>query len=150
MKILILSLASCWALCAAENDWANLSRELKSGDRIHIVLTSKASIDGLFRSASNDSIAITAAGATDRTIPKAEVVRVSLEGRAHRLRNGILLGIAGGLVGAGATRFGAACAETNDGCRNAALASILGAAGGAVIGALIPARMRVIYRAPKP
>ncbi len=131
-------------ILAGEADWSELSR-LKPGDRIHVVQVNQSSVSGSFRSTSADNLVIESGGA-DQAIPKNSVVRVSVKTNPHRIRNGVILGVVGGLVGAGAMRFGVACAETNDGCNNAMLASIGGAAGGAAIGAVLPGGSTTIYR----
>lgn len=145
--VLFLVLAS---FAAADNDWSNLSRDLKIGDRIDVVQSNMKSLSGVFRSATADQLTVAIDGAGEQAISKQNVIRVSVHQGSHRLRNAILLGVVGAIAGAGATRFGAACAETNDGCRNAALAPIAGGAAGAAIGALIPSSARhVVYRADK-
>lgn len=145
--VLFLALAS---FTAADSDWSNLSRDLKNGDRIDVVQSNMKSLSGAFRSATADQLTVAVDGAGEQAISKQNVVRVSVHQGSHRVRNAILLGVAGAIAGAGATRFGVACAETNDGCRNAALAPFAGGAAGAAIGALIPSTSkRVVYRVDK-
>jgi hypothetical protein len=141
MTTLVLALT---LFVAAEGDWSSLS-QLKAGDRIHVVQTNKTTVSGQFRSSSADNLVIQSDGA-DQAIPRNSVVRVSLKTNPHRVRNGIILGVVGGLAGAGAMRFGIACAETNDGCTNTKIAAVGGAAGGAAIGALLPGGSTTIYR----
>jgi hypothetical protein len=105
------------------------------------------SLRGDLRAASDDEIVVVSAG-SDITIPKARVVRIFRHRPAHRVRQAVALAVVGGLIGAGITRFGVACAETNDGCTNAALAAFGGAAGGAALGAVLPDTAEV-YRIPK-
>lgn len=137
------------AVCAwsAEDDWANLA-QLKAGDRVAVVNAGMATATGDFRASNTDSLTVRVDG-QERQFARASVVRISRLGHAHRVRNAVILGAVGGLVGAAAFRFGNGCAETNDGCRNAALASLGGAGAGAAIGALLPSRPQVIYRAAK-
>lgn len=134
------------AVCAwpAEDDWANLA-QLKAGDRVAVVNTSMATANGEFRASGADSLTVAVDG-QERRFERTAVVRVSRLGHAHRVRNAVILGAAGGVAGAAAFRFGNGCAETNDGCRNAAMASIGGAGAGAALGALLPARPHVVYR----
>jgi hypothetical protein len=146
-SVLFLVLA---ALTAADSDWSNLSRELKTGDRIDVVRSNMKSLSGQFRSATSDQLTVTVDGAGEQAINKQDVMRVSVHKGSHRLRNAILLGVVGAVAGAGAGRFGVGCAESNNGCRNAALAPIGGGAVGAAIGALIPSSAKhVVYRADK-
>ncbi len=141
MTTLVLALT---LFLADESDWSALSR-LKAGDRVHVVQVNKTTVSGHYRNNSADNLVIESEGA-EQAIPKNAVVRVSLKTNPHRVRNGIILGIVGGLAGAGAMRFGLACAETDDGCNNTKLAAVGGAAGGAAIGALLPGGSTVIYR----
>lgn len=133
------------ALLAADQDWTNLDR-LKTGDEINVVQTSMGTTTGSYRSHSADTLLVTVGGA-EKSFARSAVVRVSRKGKSHRVRNAVLLGAVGAVVGAGIMRFGIACAETNDGCRNTKLATVLGGAAGAAGGALIPVRDELIYRA---
>jgi hypothetical protein len=146
--MLVPSLLAISMIAADSNDWAVLSRELKTGDRIDVVQTSMATARGTFQIVSPDGIVIHE-DAGDRTIAKDAVVRISVRDRSHRVLNGVLLGAVGGVAGAGIMRFGISCAETNDGCRNVKLATFGGAAAGAVIGAMLPAGSKVVYRVAK-
>ena len=114
-----------------------------------MVQTNMGTTSGHYRSHSADSLAIESGGA-EKSFPKSAVVRVSRKGKSHRVANGVVLGVVSALVGAGAMRFGNACAETDDGCRNTKLATVLGGAAGAAIGAMLPARPELIYRARRP
>ena len=133
---------------AASDDWKNLDR-LKAGEEIDVVQTSMGTTSGHYRSHSADSLAIESGGA-EKSFPKAAVVRVSRKDKSHRVANGVVLGFVVALVGAGAMRFGIACAETDDGCRNTKLATVFGGAAGAAIGAMLPAWPELIYRARRP
>jgi len=128
------------------DDWGRVKR-LAPGTQVTVVQSDMKSFRGPVRATSDNEIVVSSAGA-DVTVPKDRVVRITSNRPIHRVRNAVLLGVAGGVVGAAIARFGVACAETNDGCRNAALAAIGGAAGGATLGALLPDNTEV-YRIPK-
>jgi len=128
------------------DDWTRVKR-LAPGTNVTVIQSDMKSLRGPVRGTSDNEIVVSSAGA-DVTVPKDRVVRISSHRAIHRVRNTVLFGVAGGVVGAGIARFGAACGETNDGCRNAALAAIGGAAGGATLGALLPDTTEV-YRIPK-
>lgn len=147
-RMLVSALLTLSIIAADSSDWSALSNELKTGNRIDIVQTNKSTASGIFQSVSPDRIVLRE-DAGDRTIAKDAVVRISARGRPHRVLNSVLLGAVGGVAGAGIMRFGIACAETNDGCRNAKLASVGGAAAGAVIGAMLPGGSKVVYRVAK-
>ena len=139
-----LTLALTLTMLSAEtDDWGRV-KALSKGTNVTVIQTDMKSVRGLVDAASDDSIVV--AGAS---IPKAQVVRISSHKSSRRIVNGVVLGIVGGLIGAGITRFGVACAETNDGCQNAALAAFGGAAGGAAIGAIAMPDTLEIYRVKK-
>jgi len=140
LAVLVLAITPVWA---ASDDWGRV-KALHTGANLTVVQSDMKSTRGTLDAASDDQIVISGV-----TIPKARIVRISAHKVGHRVSNAVLLGLVGGLVGAGITRFGIACAETNDGCRNAALASIGGAAGGAVIGALALPDTAEVYRIKK-
>lgn len=128
---------------ADSDDWGRV-KTLATGEKVTVIQSDMKSMRGALDAASDQEIVV--AGVT---IPKSRVVRVSSHKRGRRVSNAVLLGLVGGLAGAAATRFGVACAETNDGCRNAALAAIGGAAGGAAIGALALPDTVEVYRIKK-
>ena len=128
---------------SGSDDWARV-KALPTGTKVTVVQSDMKSVRGALDAASDGEMVV--AGAT---IPKARVVRVSIHKSRRRVSNAVVLAITGGLIGAAATRFGIACAETNDGCRNAAMASIGGAAGGAVIGSLALPETVEVYRVKK-
>ncbi|MFN7922677.1 MAG: hypothetical protein U0Q16_21410 [Bryobacteraceae bacterium] len=144
-SILFALAAAC--LAADSGDWNSLS-QLKPQDEITVVPYRAGSLRGRFESVSSEGITLTVDGAS-KTIPKDSVVRVSRRGKRHRAANIAVLAGVGGLIGAGAMKFGIACAETDDGCRNTQLAAIGGAAAGAAIGAALPAGWNTIYRSQK-
>ena len=128
---------------AASDDWSRV-QALRPGTKVTVVQSDMKSWRGALRAASSSEMIVESAG-TDVTIPRDRVVRVTRHKRSRRVTNALVLALAGGLIGAGATRFGLACAETNDGCRNAALASYGGVAAGAALGAALPDTFEV-YR----
>lgn len=130
---------------AADDDWTNLQR-LQPDDAVQVVQTNLRSIEGQYRSSSPTELVVAING-VERRLAQSEVARVSRRQKTHRLRNGALLALAGAAVGAASFRFGNACAETDNGCRNTRLATVGGAAAGAGIGAAIPGGSELIYRA---
>ena len=136
-------MAAFFPLFAESDDWARV-KALAKGTNVTVVQSDMKSMRGVVDAASDEQIIVDGV-----TILKARVVRISSHKSSRRVSNAVLLGVVGGLIGAGAMRFGVACAETNDGCRNAVLATIGGAAGGAAIGALAFSDMVEVYRIPK-
>ena len=128
---------------ADTDDWGRV-KSLSKGTNLTVIQSDMKSVRGALDATSDDEIVV--AGAT---IPKGRVVRISSHKGSHRVVNAVVLGVAGGLIGGAATRFGVACAETNDGCLNAKLAAFGGAAGGAAIGALLLKDTVEIYRVKK-
>ena len=134
---------------AGSDDWGHV-KALAVGSNVTVIQTDMKSQRGPLRAASDEEIIVgSSGGGSDVTIPKARVVRISRHRATHRVTNAVVFGVLGGVIGAGITRFGVACAETNDGCRNAALAAIGGAAGGAVTGALALPDTAEVYRIRK-
>ena len=149
-----IALFACLALTlfpafAADSpdDWGRV-KKLSPGTSVTVIQSDMKSLRGPLRAASDNEIVVASAG-TDVTVPKDRVVRISSHRQSRRVSNAIVLAVAGGLIGAGVTRFGIACAETNDGCRNALLATVGGAAGGAALGATVLPDTVEIYRIPK-
>ena len=136
----MISVLFTLALFAAADDWGRL-QALRTGSKVTVVQVDRKSLTGKLAAVSSEEIVV-----DSTTIPKARVVRVSTFKGTRRASNAVVLGIVGGLIGAGITRFGVACAETNDGCQNAALAAIGGTAGGAAIGAFALPAMMEVYR----
>lgn len=128
---------------ADSDDWAQV-KALPKGANLTVIQSDMKSVRGALDAVSDDEVVV-----AGMTIPKARVVRISRHRGTYRLSNALVLGLVGGLIGAGATRFGIACAESNDGCRNAAIATIGGAAGGAAIGALALQDTTEVYRVKK-
>ncbi len=135
--------AALFPLFAQSDDWARV-KALAKGTDVTVIQSDMKSMRGVVDGASDEEIVV--AGVT---VPRGRVVRISSHKSSRRVSNAVLLGVVGGLVGAGAMRFGVACAETNDGCRNSVLAAIGGAVGGAAIGALAFSDMVEVYRIPK-
>lgn len=148
VRLLALAVASVSALAAAEpGDWSNLAG-LKNGDIIEVRQTERSTVTATYRSNSADALVAEIAG-TDRSMPKSGIIRVSLVGKTHRVKHGILLGIIGGLAGAAGTKFGYGCSTIDNSCSRARVISSAGAAGGAGAGILWPAHKTIIYRVGK-
>ena len=142
--MLSLTLALAVTILAADSDDWGRVKALSKGTNVTVIQSDMKSVRGPVDAASDNEIVV---GGT--AIAKARVARISSHKTSHRVLNAVALGVAGGLIGGGITRFGAACAETNDGCRNAALATFGGAIGGAVIGALAFPGTVEVYRVKK-
>ncbi len=148
-RLFVVAALAVASLAAASGspEWSSLAG-LKAGDIIEVRQTGRSTVTGTYRSNSSDGLMLELAGA-DSTLAKSSITRVSLVGKTHRVKHAVILGLIGGLAGAGATKFGHACSETKDGCHNARVVTSAGAAGGTIIGALLPARKTAIYRVGK-
>ena len=137
--MLALSFALVLTL-ADSDDWSRV-KALAAGADVTVIQSDMKSARGALDAASDNEIVV--AGVA---IARDRIVRISLHTTRHRVVNAVLLGVVGGLIGGAATRFGVACAETNDGCRNSALFAIAGGAGGAALGALAVPDTSEVYR----
>ncbi len=133
LLVLVMTLAD-------SDDWSRV-KALPHGADVTVVQIDMKSARGLLDAASDNEIVV--AGAT---IGKDRVVRISVHQTKHRVVNAVVFAVVGGVIGGAATRFGVACAETNDGCRNSVLFTVAGAAGGAAIGALALPDTSEVYR----
>lgn len=134
-----------------DSAWQNL-QQLQPGDRIEIVLKSKAKHSGMFVMLADDAITLRARGG-ESGYPRDEVARVSRLGSARRGR-AALIGLAVGAA-AGAA-LGAAAAGSDNGSfiditvgPSMAAGGVLFGGVGAALGAAVarPARTE-LYRAP--
>ena len=142
-------------LCAADpsdSSWENL-RQLRAGQQIQVVEMSLRSQDGSFLRLSDEAISLRV---KDRevSIPREEVLRVSLRGGHRRLRN-VLLGMAvgGGIglaVGAAQDRKYDCNDPSSDYCYHKFSGGVIGLGIGAAGGAVLPAGPRTLYRATSP
>ena len=147
-RLLALALASLGALSAAEpGDWSNLAG-LKNGDIIQIRQTERSTVTATYRSNTTDALVAEIAG-TDRAMPKSGITRVSIVGKTHRINHAVMLGVIGGLAGAGGYKFGYGCSQVDNSCSRARVVSSAGAAAGAIAGILWPAHKTIIYRVGK-
>ncbi len=132
--------------------WTNLSA-LQSGQKIQIVDMHSTRHSGTFENVSDTAISYQEA-AVQQTVPKQDVRSVKLMENKHRLRNTLI----GGGVGAGAgAGIGTAtfhpCSTSQPFCIQpigkgviTGIGAVVGFAGGAVIGALLPSH-KMIYGA---
>jgi hypothetical protein len=150
VMLLLLGLLGSSLLRAAENpDWNNL-KQLSPGQPVRVLVNSRKSFKGQFRSVTDDAVIVHANGA-DRTLSRSDVQEISSRHPGHRGRH-VLIGAA---IGAGAgLGMGAAidndCSSQSIVCTGnkgkAILAPVLGLVG-AGIGALLPAgSWQQIYR----
>ena len=139
----LLALVFSTTLFAGTDDWMRV-KALPKGADLTVIQSDMKSLRGTLDAAADDEIVV-----AGTTILKSRVVRISAHRSRNRVINAVLLGVVGGLIGGATGRFGVSCAETNDGCRNTALAAIGGAAGGAALGAFALPDTIEIYRIPK-
>ncbi len=142
-SLLALVLALCCSAIAAEKEteWQNLS-QLRVGQRVEVVATNLVKYKGEF--VRFDDMGVTLlVDKHERTIVREQVARVS--SLSHRVRNGVLLGVAG-LVTGGMTA-GRVCGWTKS-CSWDWLMP-LGMAGGAAAGAAIPSG-KTYFRVKRP
>jgi hypothetical protein len=133
--------------------WENLNT-LQAGEKIQVLEGDSKKISGLLSSVSSSAISLQTEGGRE-TIQKEVVRSVKLMGHARRMRDALIGSAVGAGVGAG---IGAAqyssCAPSQSFCVQplgrggaASIGAVVGGAGGAVVGALLPSRRRTIYRA---
>jgi hypothetical protein len=119
-----------------KSDWGNL-RQVQSGQQVETVLKDAKSYRGTLQSVNDDGITIRGAS-EEQTFLRANVLRVSIKGKGHRLRNAVI----GAGVGAGAGAvIGAAICPPHGFCDRGQFiafgAPVVGLIGAAV-GVLIP------------
>ncbi len=127
-------------------NWDNL-KGLTPGDDIRIVLNDKKTYRAQFQSVSEESIVVRLATG-DQAFDRQSVLRVSTQGKSHRLRNAGL----GAAMGVGLGAITAASTSRNDSEARAigwaVLPPVFGAVG-AGVGALLPTGgWHDVYRAP--
>jgi hypothetical protein len=131
---------------SSENNWDNL-KELGPGQKIEVVDSKMRTLKGPLISVSDEALSLQV-GKSEESIPRANVVRVSVRDTSHRTRNILLAsGILGGIaLAATAVPLGINGNEGNS-CPACAAAIVAGFGGGAALGA-IPGN-RIIYRVKK-
>lgn len=137
-----LGVSSVHAQPVETNSWAALA-QLSPGQRIVVELTQLRRQDGEFVAVIDDAISLRARAQT-LTVPRTEVLSVSVRGPSHRLRNTAL----GAAIGAG---VGALAAGMNKGRSERGFVmgvnTLIGLGVGAGIGVALPAnRDRTIFR----
>jgi hypothetical protein len=130
--------------------WTNLSG-LQAGQKIQVVEMNSKKHSGVFVSVSDAAIAYQDASG-EQAIQKQNVRSVKLMENKHRLRNALLVGGLGAGVGAGigaATFHSCAsqsfCIQPLGRGSLAGIGAVIGFAGGAAVGALLPSH-GTIYR----
>ncbi len=135
-------LALCCSAMAAEKEssWQNLS-QLRAGQKVEVVATNLAKYKGRF--VRFDELGITLlVDKNERTIAREQVARVS--SASHRVRNGILLSLAGFTAGGmAAVRLSGVHTNKYDWVMPAGIAA------GAITGVAIPSG-KTYFRAKKP
>jgi hypothetical protein len=149
MRKLLVAVCLLAMPCVSRAQKSNASWDalntLRAGEKVEVVETSLKMHIGTFVAVSEETLNLREA-ATDQTIKKENVMRVTRLGKSHRLRNAIVFGV----VGAGAgTGIGAAVHSGKDSYISRGAAALVGAvfglAGGAAIGATVPSH-DTIYR----
>ena len=130
-----------------EESWGNL-RSLGVGEKVHVVDQKLKSLDGTFRSFSDEAVTFQV-GQDEVTVQRPEVLRVTSLERARRGRNAAI----GFVIGAGLTGALMAATATSRGLEDFPPAMIpvgIAAYGavGAGIGAIVPSH-KTIYRAER-
>lgn len=145
--LLLVLMAPRFSLAqSSKGNWDNLM-QLQLGQKIEVVDSHMKTLKGTFVSVSDDAISLLA-GKTEESVPRANVVRVSVRNTSHRTRNMLLgAGIGGGI--AIAATIVPLAANSNEGNRcGVCIAGIAaGFGGGTALGAL--PRSRTVYRAKK-
>jgi hypothetical protein len=127
-----------------QTDWQTLS-QLQSGQKIQLIDANHQKHSGAFSSFTDQAIVLHERGG-NQTIERANVLRVKVQGRSHRLRNVIVAAALGAGVGAG---IGYGTSKNGIGFSKgdaARLGAAVGFVGGAVVGAFVPSRHKTIYR----
>lgn len=130
----------------AKDSWDNL-KQLRPGQKIEVEDTKMHELRGEFVSFSDDAIVLRE-GKTEKSVARAEAVRVSVRDTSHRTRNMLLgAGIGGGIaIGAVIVPL---VISSNEGTKcNACYAAIPAGVGAGVGLGLIPGS-RTIYRVRK-
>ena len=148
LLILLLVSGFGWAK-SAQNNWDDL-KQLTPGQKIEVVDSKMKTLKGGFVSVSDEAISLQV-GKSEESVPRANVVRVSVRDTSHRARNMLL---ASGIIG-GITLIPAVLVigeSNNEGgcgssCHAAEAAVAAGFGGGLALGA-IPGS-RTIYRVKK-
>jgi len=134
----------------AQNSWGALNT-LHAGQRIEIIETNLKRHKGTFSTVTDESIQLREGG--DVGIKKEDVMRVTLLDKSHRLRNALALGAVGAITGGGIGAAATRCSNSSGGLNFCGIgqgavvgvATMIGLAGGAGIGAAIPSHP-TIYR----
>lgn len=136
--IVSLLLAVLVVPACCQSDW-QLLREIHPGQHVVVVERTMQRVDGKFVSFSDEAVVLDVAG-KQVTVPRDQVARISGQG-AHRVRNTILLAVAGVAAGAAIGHAFDTPQQVGDG-----IGAIVGGGVGAVAGAYLPAA-KTYYRA---
>lgn len=148
--VLLLVLVPGFILAKSQrNNWDDL-KQLRPGQKIEVVDSKMKTLKGTFVSVSDEAIALQT-GKSEESVPRANVVRVSVRDTSHRARN---MALASAVIG-GITLIPAILIigeSNNEGgcgssCTAAGAAVAAGFGGGAALGA-IPGS-RTVYRVKK-
>ena len=135
----------------SEESWRNLSA-LRAGEKIEVVEASLKKHKGILVTVSEESIRLRE-DATDQTINKENVMRVTRLEKSHRLRNALIFGAVGAGTGAiigVAAGAGGSCKGSYfvncSAAKRAAFGGVSGLVVGFPVGAAVPSH-DTVYRA---
>jgi len=127
--------------------WDNL-KQLRPGQKVEVVDAKMKTYNGKFASFTDEAITIHE-GKTDVTVPRADIVRVSVRDNSHRTRNMLLGAAIGGGVAIAVTIVPlVSSSNEGNGCGICVAGIAAGFGGGTALG-MIPGH-RTIYRAQTP
>jgi hypothetical protein len=96
LLILLLVSGFGWAK-SAQNNWDDL-KQLTPGQKVEVVDSKMKTLKGSFVSVSDEAISLQA-GKSEASVPRANVVRVSVRDNSHRTRNmALAAGVLGGIT----------------------------------------------------
>ena len=153
MRKLLIAVCLLAAPCVSwaqkrEASWENL-KALRAGEKIEVVEMSLKTHKGTVVTVSEETLNFRE-GATDQTMKKEIVMRVSQLEKSHRLRNALIFGAVGAGAGAGiGVAAGGGCHHsfviTCSAAKRAAFGGVSGLVVGFPIGAAVPSH-DTIYR----
>ena len=154
VSALVLSLcsASLHGADKPEAAWGNLN-QLRGGQKIRVVQKSLKFQEGEFLRFSETAISFRVKN-DDLSVPRDEVLRITLRAGHRRLRGALLGMLVGGgvglVVGAFQDRKYDCSDPSSDYCYHKMAGGVIGLGIGAAAGAAVPPRYQTIYRAAPP
>jgi hypothetical protein len=144
--VLLLAVPLSTVAQRAQDSWDNL-KQLRPGQKIEVVDSKMKTLKGSFVSVSEEALSLQD-GKSQESVPRADIVRVSVRDTSHRTRNMLLAaGVIGGVTLIPAGILFAQQSNEGNSCGACVAAIVAGFGGGAALGA-IPGS-RTIYRVKK-